>query len=105
MTKACVQECRRWNLYWAAASLLVPVLVSGCGSMNVTGTVGAPTVAISASPSSIPVGTSSTLTVISTYATQVTVTGSDGTTYTLPPSGGTQTVTPKATTTYTAAAS
>ena len=105
MTKAFVQGCRRWNLYWAVASLLVPVFLSGCGSMNVTGTVGAPTVAISANPSSIPAGTSSILTVISTYATQVTVTGSDGTTYTLQPSGGTQSVTPKATTTYTAAAS
>jgi len=99
MAKARVQR------YWAVTSLLVPVLLSGCGSMNVTGTVSAPTVAISAAPSSIAAGTSSTLTVTSSYATQVTVTGSDGTTYSLQPTGGTQAVSPKATTTYTAAAS
>ena len=37
-------------------------------------------------------------------ATQVTVTGSDGSTYSLQPSGGTQSVSPTATTTYTATA-
>ena len=39
-----------------------------------------------------------------TNATQVTVTGTDSSSYTLQPSGGTQTVSPTATTTYTAAA-
>jgi phospholipase C len=42
--------------------------------------------------------------VVATNATAVTVTGTDGTTYTLQPSGGTQAVSPAATTTYTAAA-
>ena len=37
-------------------------------------------------------------------ATQVVITGSDGSSYTLPTTGGTQTVTPAATTTYTATA-
>ena len=57
-----------------------------------------------ANPASITTGRSSTLTVTATNATQVTITGSDGSTYSLQASGGTQTVTPKATTTYTAAA-
>ena len=64
----------------------------------------APTVAITANPTSITAGNSSTLTVAATNATQVTITGSDGSTYSLQASGGMQTVTPKATTTYTAAA-
>ena len=81
MTEACVQECRRCELVLGGNKpCWCLVLLSGCGSMNVTGTVGAPTVTISANPSSIPAGASSTLTVISSYATQVTVTGSDGTT-------------------------
>ena len=63
-----------------------------------------PTVTISANPASITSGSSSTLTVTATYATQVTITGSDGSTYTLKSSGGTQTVSPTATTTYTATA-
>jgi phospholipase C len=64
----------------------------------------APTISIVANPASVVSGSSSTLTVVATNATQVTVTGTDGSAYTLPPSGGTQAVTPAATTTYTAAA-
>jgi phospholipase C len=44
------------------------------------------------------------LTVTATNATAVTVTGTDGSSYTLQPTGGTQTVSPTATTTYTATA-
>lgn len=62
------------------------------------------TVGITATPSTITSGSSSTLTVTATNATQVTVTGTDGSSYTLQPSGGTQSVTPTATTTYTATA-
>jgi phospholipase C len=65
---------------------------------------GAPTVNISANPTSITTGSSSTLTVTAMNAIQVTVTGSDGNTYTLPSNGGTQVVSPAATTTYTATA-
>jgi phospholipase C len=61
-------------------------------------------VTITANPTSIVSGNSSTLTVAATNATQVTVTGTDGTTYTLPVIGGTQVVSPTATATYTAAA-
>ena len=80
------------------------VLAGGCGSYHVTGNASPATVSISANPTSIVAGLSSTLTVTATNATQVTLTGSDGSKYSLSPSGGTQSVTPGATTTYTAAA-
>ena len=74
-------------------------------TVNITvGSVTKPAVSITASPASISPGSSSTLTVIATNATQVTITGTDGSTYTLQPSGGTQAVSPTATTTYTAVA-
>jgi phospholipase C len=65
----------------------------------------APTVTIAAAPASLMAGSSSTLTVAATNATQVTVAGTDGSTYTLEATGGTQIVSPSATTTYTATAS
>ena len=84
-------------------SLLLPLLLSGCGG-SFSATSSAPTVAITANPTSITMGSASTLTVTATNATQVTVTGSDGTRYTLQPNGGTQSVNPTSTTTYTAGA-
>lgn len=65
----------------------------------------AATVTLTASPSSIAAGSSSTLTATATNATQVVITGTDGTSFVLGATGGTQAVTPAATTTYTAAAS
>jgi phospholipase C len=62
----------------------------------------APTVSIVANPTSIASGKSSNLIVVATNSTQVTVNGTDGSSYTMQPSGGTQTVTPTVTTTYTA---
>jgi len=85
------------------AGFLLPLLFTGCGGIS-TGTSAAPTVGITASPTSIVAGSSSTLTVTAANATQVTVAGSDGTSYTLQASGGTQAVKPTATTTYTATA-
>jgi phospholipase C len=79
----------------------------GTISANVTLTVtvnAPPTVSITANPTSIASGSSSVLTVSAINATQVSVTGSDGSTYSLQPSGGTQTVSPVSTTTYTATA-
>lgn len=75
-------------------------------SSNVTVTVvtPAPTVAITAKPASISAGSSSTLTVSAGNATQVTLTGSDGSTYPMQTNGGTQSVTPAKTTIYTATA-
>jgi hypothetical protein len=68
-----------------------------------------PTVTISANPTSVNAGTPSTLTVNATLATQVTVTGTDGSSYNFPVVGGavtngTKVVTPAITTTYTATA-
>ncbi len=64
----------------------------------------APTVSITANPTSVTPGSSSILTVTATNATGVVVAGSDGSSYTLAASGGTQAVSPKSTTTYTATA-
>jgi phospholipase C len=73
-------------------------------NITVKGAQAGPTASITANPSSITAGGSSTLTVAATNATQVTVTGTDGSSYTLQPTGGTVTVDPAATATYTAQA-
>lgn len=62
----------------------------------------APAVSITADSPTITAGSSSTLTVIAKNATTASVSGTDGSTYTLQPTGGTVTVSPSATTTYTA---
>ena len=85
-------------------ALPLGLLTSGCGAFHINGTSTPTTVTIAANPTSINAGVSSTLTVAATNANQVTVTGTDGSSYTLQPSGGTQTVSPTATTTYTATA-
>jgi phospholipase C len=65
-----------------------------------------PTVTIAASPASVTNGSASTLTVTASNATQVVISNDvDSTTFTLPGTGGTQSVTPTATATYTATAS
>jgi phospholipase C len=63
-----------------------------------------PTVTIVANPKSITLGNPSLLTVAATNATSVTIKGTDGSTYTLPVAGGTQSVTPTVSTTYTVTA-
>jgi phospholipase C len=63
-----------------------------------------PTVSIKASSSTISSGQSDTLTVTETSASSIHVTGSNGTSYTLPYSGGSITVSPSSSTTYTATA-
>ena len=71
-------------------------------TVNITAQVPAPpTVSLTANPISIAAGASSVLTAKATNATQVVVTGSDGSSYPLAASGGTKTVTPAVTTTYT----
>jgi len=67
-------------------------------------TTGAPAVGVTASSTSIAFGTSTILTATSTNATRLAITGSDGSSYVLSPSGGTQVVTPSVTATYTATA-
>jgi phospholipase C len=79
----------------ATATATVTVGGSGTGGVTVT---------IIANPSTITSGNSSTLTVTATNANSVAITGTDGSSYTLQPAGGTQTVSPAATTTYTATA-
>ena len=90
-----------------AISCSLFLLVAGCGSVH-PGTGGggssSPTVTIAASPTSIAAGASSTLTVTATNATTVVVTGDDGSSKTLPGTGGTMSVTPAKNTTYTATA-
>jgi phospholipase C len=81
----------------------ISLCISGCGFSS--GSKPAPTVTISASPTSIAAGGSSTLTVGATNSTSVVVTGSDSSSYTLSATGGTQKVSPATTTTYTATAS
>ncbi len=73
--------------------------------VSVGASVPPPTVSISANPATITAGSSSTLTVAATNATQVVISNNvNTTTYTLPATGGTQVITPAATTTYTVTA-
>ena len=84
---------------------LAPFLILAAISAFATSTAAAlPTVSITASSSSISSGQTDTLTVTETNAASIHVTGSNGTSYTLPYSGGTLTVAPTSTTTYTAMA-
>ncbi|HTX75164.1 MAG TPA: alkaline phosphatase family protein [Terracidiphilus sp.] len=80
--------------------------VKSTATLTVTAAMPAapPTVTITANPSAINSGSSATLTVAATNATQVTISGTDGSSYTLSPTGGTQSVSPSQTTTYTATA-
>jgi phospholipase C len=64
-----------------------------------------PAVTITADSPTITPGSSSTLTVTATNATQASISGSDGSSYTLQPNGGSVNVNPGSTTTYTANAS
>jgi phospholipase C len=77
---------------------------SGGGGSTTPPTNPAPTVTITANPATVTSGNSSTLTVTASNATQVQVTGTDSSSYSLQESGGTQSVTPSATTSYTAIA-
>jgi phospholipase C len=102
MIKVRVSRPLRSILSPLAATFSLLLVLAGCGSVGPGST--APTVTITASPTSIAAGASSTLTVAATNATSVTVTGSDGSSYTMPAAGGTQSVKPAKTTTYTATA-
>ncbi len=94
----------RFALPMLTLSIGIPFL-AGCSLFQQNSASSGPaTVTISANPASIATGSSSTLTVDAVFATQVTVTGSDGSTYSLSQYGGTQKVSPSATTTYTATA-
>jgi phospholipase C len=64
----------------------------------------APMLTITANPQSIVSGNSSTLTVTTTNVTNVVITGTDGSNYPVADTGGTQSVSPTTTTTYTVTA-
>jgi len=84
---------------------LITSTACGSGAAGVPGPPPKPAVSIAANPATVAPGTPSTLTVAASNATQVVVSdNTDGKTYTLGATGGTQTVTPSATTTYTVAA-
>ena len=83
-------------------ALLLPLVA--ISTFAASAAASAPTVAITASSSSISSGQTDTLTVTETSAASIHVTGSNGTSYTLPYNGGTLTVAPTSTTTYTATA-
>lgn len=77
-----------------------------CNSANYTEVdINVGSVTIVADPQSIISGGSSTLNVSASGATQVRISGSDGSSYSLPSGGGSQVVSPSATTTYTVQAS
>ena len=88
------------------------ITVSGAGAETATAQTtvtvtppGMPTVTISADPTSIVAGQSSTLTVVATNSSKVVITDNvDSNSYTEPASGGTQSVSPSVTTVYTATA-
>jgi phospholipase C len=80
------------------------ILFTGCELFSGSSLPKTAAVTITANPTSISAGATSTITVVAINATQVTVSGSDGSTYHLSASGGSQTVKPAATTTYTAVA-
>ena len=77
---------------------------AGCGSTYTDSAPAMPQVSITANPTSIEPGNTSVLTMTASDATVVTVSGTDGSTYTLLPTGASKTVSPAATTTYTAVA-
>ena len=98
-----------WGGYlFLCITLLYLSAITSCGSGGASSIspTPSPSVTITASPVTVAVGSPSTLTVTAANATQVVISDNiDGNTYTLAASGGTQKVTPSATTTYTATAS
>ena len=83
--------------YTATATGSNGATVTATATVTVSSSTGAPTVTISANPTSITAGQSSTLAWSSTNATSVTIDNGIGTV----PTSGNRTVTPAATTTYT----
>lgn len=100
------------SILWFVAFVCAAfVSITSCGAGTAASgpssnsTAGSSAITITANPATIAPGGSSTLTVTATNATQVVITESPGTaSYTLAATGGTQSVMPSATTTYTATA-
>ena len=104
MTKLLTRRSSSRILFTLIPCSLLFMLLAGCIASQLKAPPAAPTTSITANPASVLPGSSSTLTVTATNATQLTVTGSDGSTYALPIGGGTQKVSPTVSTTYTATA-
>jgi phospholipase C len=98
-----------WPASLSGIVFILSLIATSCGG-SAPGTptptpTSKPVVTIAANPAAVAPGTSSTLTVTASNATQVVISNNlDTTTYPLTATGGTQTVTPSATTTYTATA-
>ncbi len=95
---------QRSRLLLACSFAALCFFLSGCELFVGSNVLKNPTITLTANPTSIALGQTTLLTVVATQATQVIITGSDGSTYTLGTAGGTQSVKPAATTTYTATA-
>jgi phospholipase C len=95
---------QRFRLLLACSFAAFCALLSGCELFVGSNVLKNPTITLTANPTSIALGQTTLLTAVATQATQVIITGSDGSTYTLGTAGGTQSVKPAATTTYTATA-
>ena len=89
------------ELFRVCIIALVALLMSGCG-IHFNPPV--PTVGMTANPSAVNASATSTLTITATNATQVKITGTDGSSYVLSANGGVQSVHPATSTTYTAVA-
>jgi phospholipase C len=86
------------------AGLLTLPLLAGCSLFQAKNFSEPATVTITAKPAAIAPGASSTLSISAANATTVTISGSDGSKYSLAAYGGSQVVNPAATTTYTVTA-
>jgi phospholipase C len=82
------------------AGLLTLPFLAGCSLFQAKNFNDPATVTITAKPAAIAPGASSTLSVSAANATTVTISGSDGSKYSLAAYGGSQAVSPAATTTY-----
>ena len=99
-----VRACRSLGPFLLPGLLMPCLLMTGCALFYGSNRSTTPAVAVYANPKVIPVGSSATIEVTALNVTQITVTGSDGSTFTLPANGGSQPVNPPHTTRYTATA-
>jgi phospholipase C len=107
MRKLSSSSYRSASLFYILLIALSSLTACGGGvaASPTTPTVAGPTVSITPNPTKVVQGSSSTLTVTATNATEVVISdNTDGSTFTLAATGGTQQVSPTATTIYAATA-